>query len=131
MTVAAVGTHCILEMCSCDSGLLNDEAFVRGAIERASEEGLSTLLKLESHRFDPHGVTAFGILAESHISIHTWPESGYAAVDVFTCGETAKPQQACEFLVRLFGSGAYSLREVARGAHIPSVAGAGAADAVV
>ena len=46
------------------------------------------------HRFEPQGVTGLALLAESHISIHTWPESGYAAVDVFTCGDHTMPEQA-------------------------------------
>ncbi len=121
MTVAPVGTHCVLEMCSCPVERLNDEAFVRDTIEQAVKEGLSTLLKLNSHKFDPQGVTAFAILAESHISIHTWPENGYAAVDIFTCGDTAKPQQACEYLIKAFASESYSLRELPRGPHISDV----------
>jgi S-adenosylmethionine decarboxylase len=53
---------------------------------------------LISHRFEPQGVTGLALLAESHISIHTWPESGYAAVDVFTCGDHTMPERACEVL---------------------------------
>ena len=48
------------------------------------------------HRFEPQGVTGLALLAESHISIHTWPESGYAAVDVFTCGDHTMPENACQ-----------------------------------
>lgn len=115
MTIPPVGTHCILELHGCDSHLLNDEPFVRHALEQASRRGMSTLLKLTSHQFDPQGVTALALLAESHMSIHTWPETGYAAVDVFTCGQTATPEAACEFLVGRFNAAEHSMRVLKRG----------------
>lgn len=58
----------------------------------------STLLDLSSRKFTPQGVTAVALLAESHLSIHTWPEQGYAAVDIFTCGAASTPEKACEHL---------------------------------
>ncbi|QQE13989.1 adenosylmethionine decarboxylase [Planctomycetota bacterium] len=115
LTHPPVGSHCILELRGCASDRLNDEAFIREALTQASKEGMSTLLKLESQKFDPQGVTAFAILAESHISIHTWPELQYAAVDVFTCGETAKPRLACEYMAKAFSAASYTLKEVPRG----------------
>jgi S-adenosylmethionine decarboxylase len=69
---------------------------------------------LISHRFQPHGVTGLALLAESHISIHTWPESGYAAVDVFTCGDHTLPETACRVLVDEFGSQRHILRSFRR-----------------
>ena len=90
-----VGKHCILELYDCDSTKLNDEAFLRSTITTAAKRGGATLLNLITHRFEPQGVTGLALLAESHISIHTWPESGYAAVDVFTCGDHTMPEQAC------------------------------------
>ena len=86
-----VGKHCILELYSCDPAKLDDEAFLRTAITNAAKRAGATLLNLITHRFDPQGVTGLALLAESHISIHTWPESGYAAVDVFTCGDHTMP----------------------------------------
>ena len=114
MSVATIGMHCILELHGCPADRLDDEAFVRQALEEASQQGLATLLKLTSHHFEPQGVTALGLLAESHISIHTWPESGYAAIDVFTCGD-ANPQMACGFLVEAFAAAEHSLQEIVRG----------------
>ena len=93
-----VGKHCILELYDCDELKLNDEAFLRTTITTASKRAGATLLNLITHRFDPQGVTGLALLAESHISIHTWPEHGYAAVDVFTCGEQTLPEKACDFL---------------------------------
>ena len=65
---------------------------------RASKECKATLLNLAVHKFDPQGVTSIAMLAESHISIHTWPERGMAVCDVFTCGDTAEPQLAVEYM---------------------------------
>jgi S-adenosylmethionine decarboxylase len=107
--------HCILELNGCPSDLLNDHAFVCEAVKQASEQGLSTLLDMSSHQFHPQGVTVVGLLAESHISIHTWPECGYAAVDVFTCGETADPHRACRYLVERFRAASHQLLIIPRG----------------
>lgn len=93
-----VGKHCILELYGCDSSRLDDEAFLRDTITAAAKRAGATLLNLITHRFEPQGVTGLALLAESHISIHTWPESGYAAVDVFTCGDHTMPERACQVL---------------------------------
>ena len=69
-----VGTHCIIELYNCDSAKLDDEAFLRTAITSAAKRAGATLLNLITHRFEPQGVTGLALLAESHISIHTWPE---------------------------------------------------------
>jgi S-adenosylmethionine decarboxylase len=100
----AVGKHCILELYECHSSRLDDEAFLRDTITTAAKRAGATLLNLITHRFEPQGVTGLALLAESHISIHTWPESGYAAVDVFTCGDHTMPERACEVLVEELGA---------------------------
>lgn len=110
------GTHCILELFECPFDLLNDELFVRDALVRASRRSLSTLLNITSHKFHPQGVTVLGLLAESHISIHTWPEHGYAAIDVFTCGQNADPAKACDFLIKHFAARSHQLKILSRGA---------------
>ena len=89
-----VGKHCILELYDCDPARLDDEAFLRTTITTAAKRAGATLLNLITHSFEPQGVTGLALLAESHISIHTWPESGYAAVDVFTCGDHTMPEHA-------------------------------------
>ena len=119
MKHSAIGSHCILELHGCPHDILNDEAMVRDAIVKASQKSLSTLLHLSSHHFEPQGVTAVGLLAESHISIHTWPELGYAACDIFTCGESARPAQACEFLAATLGAASQSLQVLTRGRGLP------------
>ena len=100
--MANIGTHCIVELYGCPPELLDDHEFVKGAVREATDYGLATLMGEVSHHFEPQGVTALGLLAESHISIHTWPEHGYAAADIFTCGDRTDPQRAADFLIRKF-----------------------------
>ena len=79
--------HLLLELYRCDSEKLNDESLLRSTLNRAAKLANATVLNLISNKFEPYGVTAIALLAESHISIHTWPESNYSAVDIFTCGK--------------------------------------------
>jgi S-adenosylmethionine decarboxylase len=109
-----VGKHCILELYGCDSVRLNDEAFLRDTITIAAKRAGATLLNLITHAFDPQGVTGLALLAESHISIHTWPESGYAAVDVFTCGDHTMPERACAVLATELGAAEHKLTSFRR-----------------
>ncbi|WP_456325474.1 adenosylmethionine decarboxylase [Desulfonauticus submarinus] len=109
------GLHLVLELKGCPFSILDNEEIIKQAIKQASQQSMSTLLSLTSHKFHPMGVTALGLLAESHISIHTWPELGYAAVDVFTCGEFSDPQKACEFLVEFLQAEDYDLITLPRG----------------
>ena len=109
-----VGKHCILELYSCDCAKLDDEDFVRSALSNAALRAGATLLNLISHHFQPHGVTGLALLAESHISFHSWPESGYAAVDVFTCGDHTMPESACRVLMEEFGARYHKLRRFRR-----------------
>jgi S-adenosylmethionine decarboxylase len=110
----AVGKHCILELYDCDCARLDDEAFLRDTITTAAKRAGATLLNLITHRFEPQGVTGLALLAESHISIHTWPESGYAAVDVFTCGDHTMPERACQVLWEELGSSRHKLTSFRR-----------------
>lgn len=98
------GKHCILELYRANSEKLNDESFIRDALAEAARVSNATLLDIRTHPFTPQGVTGFALLAESHISIHTWPEHGYAAVDVFTCGDRTDPELACQYLADTFES---------------------------
>tara|TARA_B100000700_G_C14881346_1_gene778232 strand:+ start:550 stop:1044 length:495 start_codon:yes stop_codon:yes gene_type:complete len=109
-----LGKHCILELYDCDAIRLNDEAFVRTTVTTAAKIAGATLLNLITHSFKPQGITGLALLAESHISIHTWPESGYAAVDVFTCGDHTMPERACEVLIKELSAQTYNLKSFKR-----------------
>lgn len=113
--IKAAGTHAIIELYHCPFALLDDEAHVRNAIRQAAESAEVRLLELTSHGFSPHGVTALGLLAESHISIHTWPEIGYAAADMFTCGKQNAAVAATEVLVKQFRAERHGVQYLLRG----------------
>jgi len=117
---APIGTHCILDLYQCPGHLLDDPAFVRQAISDAADRGVSTLMKLVSNQFEPQGVTVLGLLAESHISAHSWPEHQHMAVDIFTCGDRADPVAACHYLIECFQAGDHRLQVIPRGQHAPA-----------
>ena len=106
--------HLLLELYRCDCEKLNDESFLRCTLNKAAKLAKATVLNLISNKFDPQGVTAIALLAESHISIHTWPESNYSAVDIFTCGQNMLPELAAQYLIEAFSAEEHSLRVIER-----------------
>ena len=108
------GKHCILELYECDSFRLDDEAFIRTTITSSAKKAGATLINMITHPFQPHGVTGLALLAESHISIHTWPEVNYAAIDVFTCGDKTFPEKACHIFIKEFLAKEFSLKSFNR-----------------
>ena len=92
--------HILFTLKECNKSFLDDERFVRDVVYQASVKCKSTLLALNSHKFEPQGVTCVAMLAESHISIHTWPELGMAVCDIFTCGDHTDPQKGVEWMKR-------------------------------
>ena len=106
--------HLLLELYGCDYDKLNDESFLRCTLNLSAKLAKATVLNLISNKFEPQGVTAIALLAESHISIHTWPESNYSAIDIFTCGENMLPQLASQFLIEALNAEEHSLRIIKR-----------------
>ena len=106
--------HFLLELYRCDHEKLNDESFLRCILNRAAKLANATVLNLISNKFEPQGVTAIALLAESHISIHTWPESNYSAVDIFTCGQNMMPELASQYLIESLIAKEHSLRIIKR-----------------
>ena len=106
--------HLLLELYGCDYEKLNDESFLRCTINRAAKLAKATVLNLISNKFEPQGVTAIALLAESHISIHTWPESNYSAIDIFTCGHNMIPEQASQYLIEALKAEEHFLRVIER-----------------
>jgi S-adenosylmethionine decarboxylase len=103
-----------LELYGCDCEKLNDESFLRCILDRAAKLANATVLNLISNKFEPQGVTAIALLSESHISIHTWPESNYSAVDIFTCGQNMLPELASEYLIEALRAEEHFLRVIER-----------------
>ena len=110
-----LGLHLLLELKECNPELLDNLDYVRNALIRAAEGVGAHIVGESFHQFTPQGVTGILAIAESHISIHTWPEHCYAAADIFTCGSTFRPQDAAAVLIDLFESNDPELTEVRRG----------------
>ena len=106
--------HLLLELYRCDYEKLNDESFLRCTLNRAARLANATVLNLISNKFEPQGVTAIALLAESHISIHTWPESNYSAIDIFTCGQNMLPELASKYLIDTLSAEEHYLRIIER-----------------
>lgn len=96
--------HILFTLKGCPYDLLNDESHIRNTLINAAKLCESTLLDISSHKFLPHGVTAIALLAESHISIHTWPENGMAVCDVFTCGGHTNPRSGATYMFEVMGA---------------------------
>ena len=106
--------HLLLELYRCDREKLNDECFLRCILNRAAKLANATVLNLISNKFEPQGVTAIALLSESHISIHTWPESNYSAIDIFTCGQNMMPELASQYLIEALKAEEHFLRVIER-----------------
>lgn len=94
----ALGKHLILELYGCPAESLNDPVLIENSLTAAVKASGATLIKPFFHQFAPQGVSGVIIIAESHFTIHTWPEYNYAAVDVFTCGEVIDMDEAVEVI---------------------------------
>ena len=113
-----LGTHLLLELWECSPEILKDLDKVRDAMVDAAKAAKATVVEVAFHEFNPFGISGMVIIAESHLSIHTWPEYGYAAVDVFTCGDLINPEDAADFLIEKFECGKMDKKVISRG--IPS-----------
>jgi S-adenosylmethionine decarboxylase len=111
----ALGRHLLIDLQDCDKEVLNDLGFLRDAMVTAAIDCGAMVLGESFHHFNPQGVSGVVVIAESHLSIHTWPEHGYAAVDIFTCGTTVEPEKAAEVLLEKLGAKNHSLMEIQRG----------------
>ena len=110
-----LGRHLLLEMMECDREVLNNKDVLRRHLVESAIEAGATPIQDAFHSFNPFGVSGFVVIAESHLSIHTWPEYGYAAVDVFTCGKLIDPTVAARSLVKRLKAKQVNLIEVKRG----------------
>jgi len=104
-----------MELKDCDKELLNDVDSIRRVMLTAANEAGATVLGESFHRFSPQGISGVVIIAESHLLIHTWPEYGYAAADIFTCGDSVQPEKAAKILISKLGAKNHSIVEMQRG----------------
>lgn len=111
----ALGRQILVEFYGCDRDVLNDEPLIRDILLEGVRRSNATIVSDTFHTFSPHGVSGVVVIAESHVAIHTWPEHGYAAVDIFTCGDTIDPWVIQKYLEKGFGAGNVSSMEMKRG----------------
>jgi S-adenosylmethionine decarboxylase proenzyme len=113
-----LGRHLIAELSDCPGELLNDSAILEKAMKEAARISGATVVNSAFHRYNPQGLSGIIIIAESHLSVHTWPEYGYAAIDCFTCGTSVDPWKALDYLKSALKCGSMAVSEIKRG--IPS-----------
>ena len=113
-------SHILAEFHGCDPSLLNSVEDIRQAMLEAAIAAQATVVAESFHRYAPQGVSGVLVLAESHLSVHTWPEAGYAATDIFTCG-TCLPQRAQDVLGRALAAQSVELMELRRGEKAPGI----------
>jgi S-adenosylmethionine decarboxylase len=110
-----IGHHYIAEASGCTPAIIGKVETVEQILVRAAEIAGVQVWSISFHRFNPNGVSGVVVISESHLSVHTWPEYGYVALDIFTCGDTAKPEKAVEWALKQFGASNVHITEVTRG----------------
>jgi len=111
----ALGTHLLVELRECNPKILKSLEKVRNAMVSAAKEAKATIIDTSFREFSPFGISGIVVIAESHFTIHTWPEYGYAALDIFTCGDIIKPEVAVSYLIEKFECKNPSIVEMKRG----------------
>jgi S-adenosylmethionine decarboxylase len=117
----ALGYHYLIELYQCDVEVLKDLKGIQKILNAAIKTAGATKVNEIFHQFSPQGVSGVIVIAESHFSIHTWPEYGYAAVDFFTCNPKLKVQDAYQQIVGDFHAKKASIMEIKRGVDKPSL----------
>lgn len=111
----SLGRQIVVEYYDCDHDILNDVSVIEDSMVNAAKTAEATVINSTFHHFSPFGVSGVVVIQESHLVIHTWPEYGYAAVDIFTCGDAVDPWVCYKFLEKAFKAGYASAMEMLRG----------------
>jgi S-adenosylmethionine decarboxylase len=110
-----LGRQILADMYDCDPAVLDDEEAIRSTLLEAARRGGATVVGSSFRHFEPHGISGVVMIAESHLAIHTWPEHGYAALDLFTCGETVDSEACFSYLKQALRSLECTMRTIERG----------------
>jgi S-adenosylmethionine decarboxylase len=113
--MSALGRQILAEFYGCPPEILNDIQRIERTMVDAALEAGAEVREVAFHKFSPQGVSGVVVISESHLAIHTWPELGYAAVDVFTCGDVVDPWVSCNFLRKNFSAERMTAQEILRG----------------
>lgn len=111
----ALGRHILAEVYGCPADILNDRDKVEEIMVNAALKAGAEIREVIFHKFSPQGISGVVVISESHLAIHTWPELGYAAVDVFTCGERVDPWVSCRYIQQEMQAKHITTKEVSRG----------------
>jgi S-adenosylmethionine decarboxylase proenzyme len=111
----SLGQQIVVDYHKCNPEILNDVTAVKRAMREAALKAGATIVQEAFHLFNPYGVSGVIVIAESHLAIHTWPEFGYAAVDLFTCGDEVDPQVAFDHLKQSLEADDFTAMEMKRG----------------
>jgi S-adenosylmethionine decarboxylase len=115
MEYSTFGRHVAIDVWGVEFERLNNAEFLKQHMVEAAEACGATVLSVQAQQFDPQGATVLVMLSESHISIHTYPEKGFAALDCYTCGETVDPQIAIDYMVSILQPKSYYAKKLIRG----------------
>ena len=110
-----IGHHYIVEASGCDPKVIGNVAKVQQILVKAAEVSGASVWSISFSKFPPSGVSGVVVISESHLSTHTWPEKGYAALDIYTCGANVKPEKAVFYAVEAFGAETSHITEITRG----------------
>lgn len=110
-----IGTQLMAELWECNKERIDSPEKIKEAMLHAAKESGAEIIGSMFHEFEPQGVSGVVVISESHLTIHTWPEQAYAAVDIFTCGEHTDPWKALEYLAKEFGAEETHSMEISRG----------------
>ena len=113
--MSSLGRHILAEFYGCPMETLSDLEQIKQSMVAAALEAGAEVKETVFHQFSPQGISGVVAISESHLAIHSWPEFGYAAVDVFTCGQTVDPWVSCNYLKQAFSAQNMSAREIERG----------------
>ncbi|MCD6106767.1 MAG: S-adenosylmethionine decarboxylase proenzyme [Caldisericaceae bacterium] len=108
------GKHILMDVSGCNPEILNNLELLKSILKEAAEYANAIVLDVAFHHFTPQGVSGVVVISESHLSIHTWPEYGYAALDFYTCGD-ADPKTACEYVAEKLSATYIQTTEIKRG----------------
>lgn len=113
--VQSLGNHLIIELYDCHRDVINDAQTVEQKLIEAVKVSGANMVQSVIHEFNPHGISGVIVIEESHFSVHTWPEYGYCALDIFTCGDEIDYHSALQYLKKEFRAGNMSVTELKRG----------------
>lgn len=115
LELSALGRHVLIEYYGCPSEIIENNKVIEQFMKEAADYSGATIVESVFHHFNPYGVSGAVIIAESHLTIHTWPEYGFASVDVYTCGDSVSPWKAADYLAEKLKAKKVESFEVPRG----------------